>query len=112
AEQRLADLNKQNQVANEQVTQIAQAKGQQWNALKESIVQTSIEAPELEHIDDWFTAKSQASSTWQQTKQQQDDIEKQLITQNAELKTLDDKLSSVEKELATLTQQSESLVSE
>ncbi|MEZ8608201.1 AAA family ATPase [Vibrio sp. 10N.239.311.G01] len=112
AEQRLADLNKQNQVANEQVTQITQAKEQQWNALKESIVQTSIEAPELEHIDDWFTAKSQASSTWQQTKQQQADIEKQLITQNAELKTLDDKLSSVEKELATLTQQSESLVSE
>ncbi|MEZ9706655.1 hypothetical protein AB4308_19940, partial [Vibrio breoganii] len=60
----------------------------------------------------WFTAKSQASSTWQQTKQQQADIEKQLITQNAELKTLDDKLSSVEKELTTLTQESESLVSE
>jgi DNA repair protein SbcC/Rad50 len=49
---------------------------------------------------------------WQQTKQQQADIEKQLITQNAELKTLDDKLSSVEKELATLKQQSESLVLE
>ena len=54
--------------------------------------------------------KLQAS--WQQTKQQQADIEKQLITQNAELKTLDDKLSSVEKEIATLTQESESLVLE
>ncbi|UWZ98848.1 AAA family ATPase [Vibrio splendidus] len=112
AEQRLADLNKQNQVTNEQVTQITQAKDQQWSSLKESIVQTAIEAPELEHIDDWFTVKSQASSTWQQTKQQQADIEKQLITQNAELKTLDDKLSSAEKEIAILTQESESLVSE
>ncbi|MFA0232894.1 exonuclease SbcC, partial [Vibrio sp. 10N.261.45.A7] len=112
AEQRLADLNKQNHSINEQVAQIAQAKEQQWNALKESIVQTSIEAPELEHIDDWFNAKSQASNTWQQTKQQQADIEKQLLTQNAELKTLDDKLSSLKKELATLTQESESLVSE
>ncbi|MEZ9044629.1 AAA family ATPase [Vibrio cyclitrophicus] len=112
AEQRLADLNKQNHSTIKQVAQIAQTKEQQWNSLKESIVQTSIEAPELEHIDDWFTAKSQASNTWQQTKQQQADIEKQLLTQNAELKTLDDKLSSLEKELATLTQESESLVSE
>ncbi|MEC7307261.1 SbcC/MukB-like Walker B domain-containing protein [Vibrio crassostreae] len=112
AEQRLADLNKQNHSTNEQVAQIAQAKEQQWSSLKENIVQTAIEAPELEYIDDWFTAKLQASSTWQQTKQQQADIEKQLITQHAELKTLDDKLNSVEKELATLTQESESLVSE
>ncbi|MEZ8387265.1 exonuclease SbcC, partial [Vibrio splendidus] len=42
AEQRLADLNKQNHSTNEQVAQIAQAKEQQWNALKESIVQTAI----------------------------------------------------------------------
>lgn len=112
AEERLNDLNKQNQVANEQVIQTAQAKEQQWHSLKESIVETSIDAPELEHIDAWFTEKLQASNTWQQTKQQQADLEKRLITQCAEQKTLDDKLSIVQKELDTLIKESESLATE
>lgn len=112
AEQRLADLNKQNQSVNEQINQTAQQKDQQWNSLKESIVETSIEAPELEHIDVWFTEKLQASNTWMQTKQQHAELEKQLITQCAEQKTLDDKLSSAQKELDTLTKESESLAAE
>ncbi|WP_299142363.1 AAA family ATPase [uncultured Vibrio sp.] len=112
AEQRLADLNKQNQSVNEQINHTAQQKDKQWNSLKESIVDTSIEAPELEHIDAWFTEKLQASNTWMQTKQQHAELEKQLITQCAEQKTLDDKLSSAQKELDTLTKESESLAAE
>ena len=112
AEQRLADLNKQNQSVNEQINHTAQQKDQQWNSLKESIVETSIEAPELEHIDAWFTEKLQASNTWVQTKQQHAELEKQLITLCAEQKTLDDKLSSAQKELDTLTKESESIAAE
>ncbi|WP_434565660.1 AAA family ATPase [Vibrio chagasii] len=112
AEERLNDLNKQNQAANEQAGQTAQAKEQQWHSLKESIVETSIEAPELEHIDAWFAEKLQASNTWLQTKQQQAELEKRLITQCAEQKTLDDKLSNAQKELDGLSKESELLTAE
>ncbi|CAH6816654.1 Exonuclease SbcC [Vibrio chagasii] len=112
AEERLNDLNKQNQDANEQAAQTTQAKDQQWHSLKESIVETSIEAPELEHIDAWFAEKLQASNTWLQTKQQQAELEKRLITECAEQKALDDKLSSQQKELDTLSKESELLTAE
>ncbi|MFA0522000.1 hypothetical protein AB4501_34100, partial [Vibrio sp. 10N.222.55.E8] len=72
----------------------------------------SIDAPELELIDAWFSQKQQASNLWQTTKQQQDDCDKQLISLRAELKSLDDKLESLTREIASSNQELETLTQE
>jgi exonuclease SbcC len=107
AQQRLTDLNTQFQDLYGQAEKFAQSKSEQWTKLKESIVETSIEAPELEHIDAWFTQKQEASNLWQTTKQQHDDFEKQLITKLAEMKSSDEKLESLTKDIANSNQETE-----
>ncbi|WP_135458482.1 SbcC/MukB-like Walker B domain-containing protein [Vibrio echinoideorum] len=112
AQQRLTDLTTQFQGLNGQAENCAQSKAEQWTKLKESIVETSIEAPELEHIDVWFTQKQEASNLWQTTKQQHDDFEKQLITKLAEMKSSDEKLESLTKDIANSNQETEALTQE
>ncbi|MFA0193531.1 AAA family ATPase [Vibrio artabrorum] len=112
AQQRLTDLTLQSQAQHEQAEKCAQSKAEQWTALKESIVNASIDAPELELIDAWFSQKQQASNLWQTTKQQQDDCDKQLISLRAELKSLDDKLESLTREIASSNQELETLTQE
>ncbi|MFA0144885.1 SbcC/MukB-like Walker B domain-containing protein [Vibrio lentus] len=112
AEQRLADLSTQTNALIDQAAKSAQAKESEWQGLRESILQTSIEAPELAHIDAWFAQKLEASNTWLTTKQQHDELDKQLISQHAELKALDDKLEALAKDTSVANQEVESLSKE
>ncbi len=57
SEQRLTDLTTKMQAQVDQAEKCAQSKALQWTELKESIADTSIEAPELENIDAWFAQK-------------------------------------------------------
>lgn len=112
AEQRLADLSTQTNTLIDQAAKCAQAKESEWQGLREGIIQTSIEAPELAHIDAWFAQKLEASNTWLTTKQQHDELDKQLISQYAELKALDDKLETLAKDITVANQEAESLSKE
>ncbi|KWU01462.1 exonuclease SbcC [Vibrio toranzoniae] len=112
SEQRLTDLTTKTQAQVDQAEKCAQSKTLQWTELKESIAETSIEAPELEHIDAWFAQKKEASDLWQATKLQYDDLDKQLISKRAELTALDDKLESLTNETANANLEVESLTKE
>ncbi|MCW0470860.1 hypothetical protein OH492_26560 [Vibrio chagasii] len=58
AEERLNDLNSKTKSRMSKPAQSTQAKKVTMALTQESIVGTSIEAPELEHIDAWFAEKT------------------------------------------------------